>query len=218
MKLIADCGIFFEFVPFDEDNFDDNGDLKSDQPRTLQLDEIREGVHYALLISSAAGAWRYLLGDTIQFTNVENTELRITGRTKHFLSACGEHVTVDNLTAAVKAVDEQLNAGVGEFAVSAVREGSYWAHHWYVSLENKSVTPEEFIRVADAELCRLNDDYAVERRYALRNVRATFLPNELFIDWLSNRGKMNGQAKIPRVMKGTQLEDFEHFISNHPAH
>ena len=218
MKLIADCGIFFEFVPFDDDNFDDNGDLKSDQPRTLQLDEIREGVHYALLISSAAGAWRYLLGDTIQFTNVENTELRITGRTKHFLSACGEHVTVDNLTAAVKAVDEQLNAGVGEFAVSAVREGSYWAHHWYVSLENKSVTPEEFIRVADAELCRLNDDYAVERRYALRDVRATFLPNELFIDWLSNRGKMNGQAKIPRVMKGTQLEDFEHFISNHPAH
>jgi hypothetical protein len=114
-------------------------------------------------------------------------------------------------------VDDQLNAGVGEFTVSAVREGSYWAHHWYVSLENKSVTPEEFIRVADAELCRLNDDYAVERRYALRNVRATFIQNELFIDWLSNRGKMNGQAKIPRVMKGAQLEDFEHFISSQPA-
>lgn len=212
MKLLADCGIFFEFVPFNDKNFNENGDLRSEQPESLSLSEVKEGVHYALLLSTVAGAWRYLLGDTVQFTNVENAEIRITGRTKQFLSACGEHVSIDNLSSAVRAVDEQLRAGVREFAVSAVREGTFWAHQWYVSLDNPSVTPEEFVKVVDAELGRLNDDYIVERRYALREVRAKFVPNHFFMDWLSQKGKMNGQAKIPRVMKGSQLEDFESFI------
>lgn len=213
MKLLADCGIFFEFVPFDEENFDDNGDLRTEQPRSFRLNEVQKGVHYALLLSTTAGSWRYLLGDTIQFTSVENSEIRITGRTKQFLSACGEHVSIDNLSAAVRAVDEQLRAGVREFTVSAVREGTFWAHQWYVSLENPAVTAEEFVRVVDAELGRLNDDYQVERHYALREVRAKLLPNELFLAWLTQRGKMNGQAKIPRVMKGAQLADFESFIA-----
>jgi hypothetical protein len=213
MKLLADCGVFFDFVPFNEHNFDENGDLLSDQPESHRLEEVQEGVHYALLLSTTAGAWRYLLGDTIQFTNAEQAELKITGRTKQFLSACGEHLSIDNLSAAVRAVDEQLRAGVREFAVCAVREGTFWAHQWYVSLENPSVTPEDFVRVVDAELGRLNDDYVVERRYALREVRAKFLPNEIFLNWLNQRGKMNGQAKIPRVLKGKQLADFESFIS-----
>lgn len=81
-------------------------------------------------------------------------------------------------------------------------------------MDNPSVTAEEFVKVVDAELGRLNDDYLVERRYALQEVRAKVLPNELFLSWLSQRGKMNGQAKIPRVLKGAQLEDFESFIGN----
>ncbi|MBL7829205.1 MAG: GH3 auxin-responsive promoter family protein [Saprospiraceae bacterium] len=212
MKLMTDSGIFFEFVPFNDKNFNEDGDLRSEQPESLRLDEVKEGVHYALLLNTVAGVWRYLLGDTIQFTNVENAEIRVTGRTKQFLSACGEHVSIDNLSAAVRAVDEQLRAGVGEFSVAAVREGTGWAHQWFVSLENPAVTEEEFVRVIDAELSRLNDDYAVERRYALRQVRAKFLPNEVFMNWLSKRGKMNGQAKVPRVLKGVQLADFEEFI------
>ena len=214
MRFLADCGVFFEFVPFTSDNFDENGDLKSDQPESLRIEEVQTGVHYALLLSTTAGAWRYLFGDTIHFTNVEHSEFRITGRTKQFLSACGEHLSIDNLSAAVKAVDDQLHAGVREFAVAALREGTFWAHQWYVSMGNPSVTAEEFVKVVDAELGRLNDDYLVERRYALQEVRAKVLPNELFLSWLSQRGKMNGQAKIPRVLKGAQLEDFESFIGN----
>ena len=213
MKLLADCGIYFEFVPFNEANFDENGDLLSDQPESLRLEEVKEGVHYALLLSTTAGAWRYLLGDTIQFTNADQAELKITGRTKQFLSACGEHLSIDNLSAAVRAVDEQLRAGVREFSVAAVRDGTFWAHQWYVSLDNPAVTPEDFVRVVDAELGRLNDDYIVERRYVLRDVRAKFLPNDVFLSWLNQRGKLNGQAKIPRVLKGVQLADFEAFIA-----
>lgn len=212
MKLLSDCGVYFEFVPFDEENFDDNGDLRTTQPRSLELSEVETGKHYALLLSTVAGAWRYLLGDTIQFTDVEKTELRITGRTKQFLSACGEHISIDNLCDAVRAVDERLHAGIGEFAVTSMREGTFWAHHWYISAENQSISIETLVNALDEELCRLNEDYAVERKYALRHVHGKLLPNQVFLDWLGQRGKLNGQAKIPRVLKGAQLADFESFI------
>lgn len=212
MKLLNDCGVYFEFVPFDEENFDDNGDLRSSQPKSLELSEVETGKHYALLLTTVAGAWRYLLGDTVQFTDVEKAELRITGRTKQFLSACGEHISIDNLCDAVRAVDERLRAGIGEFAVTSHREGTFWAHQWYISAENQSLTSETIVNALDEELCRLNEDYAVERRYALRNVRGQLLPNQVFLDWLNQRGKLNGQAKIPRVLKGTQLDDFKSFI------
>jgi hypothetical protein len=212
MRMLTDCGVFFEFVPFNDNNFDDNGDLRSAFPQTLALDEVREGENYATLISTSAGAWRYLLGDTIQFTDLERCEFKLTGRTKQFLSVCGEHVSIDNLNAAIRHADKTLNAGVREFTVAGVREGSFWAHQWYVSVENQTVAPEAFVRVVDEELCRLNDDYAVERVYALREVRAQLLPNEAFLGWLEKRGKFNGQAKIPRVLKGEQLADFAAYV------
>ncbi|MDO8367163.1 MAG: GH3 auxin-responsive promoter family protein, partial [Saprospiraceae bacterium] len=89
---------------------------------------------------------------------------------------------------------------------------TFWTHQWYLSAENQSLTGEILVHALDEELCRLNEDYAVERRYALRTVRAQMLPNQVFLDWLSQRGKLNGQAKIPRVLKGEQLADFEAFI------
>ncbi|MCB0573838.1 MAG: GH3 auxin-responsive promoter family protein [Saprospiraceae bacterium] len=213
MRLLTDCGVYFEYVPFTDRNFDENGDLRTPYPESLSLDEVVEGVPYATLISTNAGAWRYLLGDTVQFTDLERCEFKLTGRTKQFLSVCGEHLSVDNLNAAVQQVDRALNAGVREFTVSGVREGSFWAHQWYVSLENPEVTAEAFTKAIDRELCRLNDDYAVERIYALRDVRVQLLPNETFMGWLESRGKMNGQAKIPRVMKGAQWDDFSAFVA-----
>ncbi|MCW5921835.1 MAG: GH3 auxin-responsive promoter family protein [Saprospiraceae bacterium] len=214
MRMLTDCGVYFEFVPFNDENFDENGDLRSAFPPSLSLEEVSEGAHYATLISTSAGAWRYLLGDTIQFTNLRRCEFRLTGRTKQFLSVCGEHLSIDNLNAAVHRADEMLNAGVREFTVAGVREGSYWAHQWYVSVENPAVSPEAFAQVVDAELRRLNDDYAVERDYVLRDVRVQLLPNEIFLEWLGKRGKFNGQAKIPRVMKGEQLANFMTHINN----
>lgn len=211
MKLLNDCGIYFEFVPFDDENFDENGEMRS-RPRSLSLSEVETGKHYAILLSTVAGAWRYLLGDTVQFTDTEKAELRITGRTKQYLSGCGEHISIDNLCDAVRAVDERLRAGIGEFTVTGLREGTFWAHQWYISAENKSISPETLVNALDEELCRLNDDYAVERRYALREVRAKMLPNSVFLNWLGQRGKLNGQAKIPRVLKGEQLADFNHFV------
>lgn len=213
LRLLTDGGIFFEFVPFTDQNFNENGDLRTNRPESLDLDEVREGVNYALLLSTCAGAWRYLLGDTVQFTDVEHAEIRLTGRTKQYLSVCGEHLSIDNLNAAVQQADTILRAGVREFTVAGVREGSNWAHHWYVSCENASVSATAFAQAIDEALCRLNDDYAVERIYALKQVTVQFLPNSAFLKWLHQCGKLNGQAKVPRVLKGAQLANFTAFLA-----
>ena len=101
MQLLVDNGVYFEFVPFNESNFDEDGNIV-DNPRTLLLSEVQEGVDYAILLSTCAGTWRYLIGDTIRFLNTKNCEIVITGRTKQFLSITGEHLSQDNLTRAVE--------------------------------------------------------------------------------------------------------------------
>ncbi len=212
MQLLTDCGVYYEFIPFNEQNFDENGDLRSTQPVSLNLDEVRCGENYALLISTSAGTWRYLLGDTLQFTDAEQCLVQLTGRTKQYLSVCGEHLSIDNLNEAVRRTDLKLQAGMREFAVAGVKDGSKWAHQWYVSMENRQVTPEQFAQSVDEELCRLNDDYAIERKYALCDIRVRVVANEVFLKWLDQKGKLNGQAKIPRVLKSGQLADFELFI------
>jgi hypothetical protein len=218
MQLLTDGGVYFEFVPFDARNFDDNGDLHNGHPESLSLAEVQENQPYALLISTCAGAWRYLLGDTLMFTDAERCEVRLTGRTKQSLSVCGEHLSIDNLNAAVAQVDQAMRLGVREFCVAGLRQGSKWAHRWYMSVDNPGAAdPAQIAAGLDTALCQLNEDYAVERRYALQNVELRILPNAYFMEWLCERGKMNGQAKIPRVLKGAQYADFERFLSKKQA-
>jgi hypothetical protein len=217
MKLLTDCGIFYEFVPFTDHNFDDNGDLRTEFPEVHTVADAQEGVGYAILLSTNAGAWRYLLGDTVQFTDAERGEIRLTGRTKQYLSMCGEHISVDNLNEAVRRVDAITKAGIREFAVAGVPHGTQWAHQWWVSFDNPVITAEEFATLVDKELCDLNDDYRVERAYALKAVHVTILPNSVFYKWLDHKGKSNGQSKIPRVIKGKQLEDFQSFVAQTPS-
>ncbi|MCC6413185.1 MAG: GH3 auxin-responsive promoter family protein [Saprospiraceae bacterium] len=214
MRLLPDAGIYFELVPFNAKNFDDNGDLRSPEPETHTLENAEPGQTYALLISTCSGAWRYLLGDTVVVTDPTRGMIRINGRTKQFLSVCGEHLSIDNLNAAVQEADVRLNAGIREFAVAGVREGTYWAHQWYVSMDNPRVSADEFAKIVDEALCRLNDDYAIERQYVLRKVHVDILPNAKFMGWLEQKGKFNGQAKIPRVLKSAQLVDFQAYLKS----
>lgn len=216
LQLVTDGGIYYEFVPFTPENFDEEGNL-TPEAKALPLHKIEKNQHYALLISTPAGAWRYLLGDTIQFTNTERLTFRISGRTKQFLSVCGEHLSLDNINEAVRRADLSLNAGVREFVAGGIRHGSGWAHRWWFSAANASVSAEMLMNAVDAQLKLLNDDYAVEREYALKTVAATIIPNEVFLQWLHRKGKFNGQAKIPRVMKGEVLEDWANFVTQQTA-
>jgi hypothetical protein len=215
LRLVTSQHLFFEFVPFDSNNFDSDGNLVKN-PETLEIHQVEEGRDYALLISTAAGAWRYLIGDTIRFTDKEKSEIIITGRTKHYLSLVGEHLSVDNMNQAIQFVSEDLNISIPEFTVAGVPHGLFFAHQWYVASDTE-VDPDLLRDKLDENLKRLNDDYAVERKSALKDVFVTVLPPDVFIDFMRSTGKEGGQHKFPRVLKGKMLKDWQNFLENASA-
>lgn len=213
MRLVLNNGIFYEFVPFDDANFDANGEIRPDA-RALLIDEVEEGREYALLLSTCAGAWRYLIGDVIKFTSLEECEIVITGRTKHFLSLCGEHLSVDNMNKAIELVADDLNIAIQEFTVAGIPHDSLFAHHWFIGTDDNP-DPKVVREKLDYHLKVLNDDYAVERSAALKDVYVDVLPVNTFYKWMESKGKVGGQNKFPRVMKKTQLEDWQSFLKLH---
>lgn len=211
MRLVLNNGIFYEFVPFDEKNFLPSGDILPDAEAVL-IDDVVEGREYALLLSTCAGAWRYLIGDVIKFTSIEDSEIIITGRTKHFLSLCGEHLSVDNMNKAIKLVSNELNIDIKEFTVAGIPYQSLFAHQWYVGTDDK--VDEKILKERlDFHLKDLNDDYAVERSAALKEIFVKVLPLHKFYDWMESKGKVGGQNKFPRVMKNAQLDEWKNFIA-----
>jgi hypothetical protein len=210
MKLVLNNGIFYEFVPFNDSNFLPTGELNP-AATTCLIDEVEEGKEYAILLSTCAGAWRYLIGDVIRFTSVEESEIVITGRTKHFLSLCGEHLSVDNMNKAIECVANELNIDIKEFTVAGIPHGSLFAHHWFIGTDNK-IDGRLLKERLDHFLKELNDDYAVERSAALRDVYVDVVPTRKFYAWMESKGKVGGQNKFPRVLKSAQLEDWQNFI------
>jgi hypothetical protein len=210
MHLALNNNIFFEFVPFDDQNFDAEGNMV-EEPEALMIHEIEEGRDYAILISTNAGAWRYLIGDTVRLVDKERSEIIITGRTKHFLSLVGEHLSVDNMTNAIEMASADMNLCIPEFTVAGVPHGSFFAHEWYVAC-NDEADPVELAKMLDEYLKKLNDDYEVERKHALKAVTAHILPEQVFSDFMKLKGKEGGQHKFPRVLKGKVLEEWKSFI------
>lgn len=211
MKLVLNNGIFFEFIPFNSDNFNADGELVR-KPKTLLIDEVKEGEEYALLLSTCAGAWRYLIGDVIKFTDVKRAEIQITGRTKHFLSMCGEHLSVDNMNKAIEMVSEEFDIIINEFTVSGIKHGSLFAHKWYIGT-NDPVNKEQLRVSLDEKLKILNDDYRVERTSALKDVIVEIVPHRIFLNWMEKQGKLGSQNKFPRVMKNHLSEEWDQFVS-----
>jgi hypothetical protein len=212
MKLITDNKMFFEFVPFTEENFDGDGNIKPNA-KVLNITEVELDKDYALLITNSAGAWRYLIGDTIKFTDLERCEIIITGRTKHFLSLCGEHLSVDNMNQAIKLTSNELNINVNEYCVVGVPHEGRFAHHWYIGTDG--IVDEKILKEKlDGYLKQVNDDYATERLHALKDIFITVLPNQAFISFLASKNKLGGQSKFPRVLKGKHLNEWLAFLES----
>lgn len=210
MRLVTNEHIYLEFVPFDESNFDADGNILP-KPECLMIHEVEEGRDYAILLSTSAGAWRYLIGDTVRFTDKSRSEVVITGRTKHFLSLVGEHLSVDNMNHAIRHAGEVMNVDIHEFTVTGVGHDTLFAHHWYVACDDP-VDPLRLRDLIDGKLKEVNDDYAVERQSALRDVRLDVLPQSSFMEFMRLKGKIGGQHKFPRVLKGRMLEDWNSFL------
>lgn len=213
MRMVVNNGIFYEFIPFNDKNFDADGEMIQ-HPETLMIDQVEEGKEYALLLSTCAGTWRYLIGDVIKFVSKKESEIVITGRTKHFLSLCGEHLSVDNMNKAVELVSDELNINIKEFTVAGIPHDTLFAHKWYIGTDNM-VDPELLRNKIDEKLCVLNDDYRVERSAALKDIYVKLLPTEAFYKWMKMKGKEGGQNKFPRVMKKALFTEWEEFIKQY---
>jgi hypothetical protein len=215
MKLVLNNGIFFEFIPFNEENFGSDGEVVNN-PKTMMIHEVQENTDYALLLSTCGGSWRYLIGDVIRFVSKKESEIIISGRTKHFLSLCGEHLSVENMNKAIQLISEELNVSVKEFTVAGIPHESLFAHKWYLGIDQP--VDEALIKTSlDNHLKDLNDDYRVERSAALREVLVKVVPTETFYKYMKTKGKEGGQNKFPRVMKKQLFEDWESFVAKTPA-
>jgi hypothetical protein len=206
MEIVLDNGIYYEFVPFHDENFDEEGNVRPNA-QTLTIADIEEGVEYALLMTTNAGAWRYLLGDTIKFVDKSKSEIVITGRTKHFISICGEHLSQENMNRAMELLQDDLDIEIKEFTVAGVRHGTLFAHHWFIGTDDK-LDALNAATVIDKHLKNLNDDYRVERMEAIKDVTVTVLPSKVFYDYMKESGKEGSANKFPRVLKNSRFDDW----------
>ncbi|MEP1097202.1 MAG: GH3 auxin-responsive promoter family protein [Cyclobacteriaceae bacterium] len=211
MRLVLNNGIFYEFIPFNRQNFDEEGVVR-ENPETLKIDQIEEGKDYALLISTNAGSWRYLIGDVIRFESILESEITIVGRTKHFLSLCGEHLSSDNMNKAIELAERELNIDIREFTLLGEPKDSLFAHHWYIGTDDP-VDEEKLCYLIDEQIMKLNDDYKVERGAALKEVKLKVLPTSTFYSWMELQGKIGSQNKFPRVLKKEKARDWKKFLS-----
>ena len=206
LLLLLDHGIYYEFLPADQWN--------APAPRPVPLAEIELNRPYALVISTNAGLWRYLVGDTVRFTSLAPYRVRITGRTKHFLNAFGEEVVIENAEAAVAAASQATGAAVRDFtagpvwftADSAVSRGG---HEWVVEFADPAACPDlaRFGTILDTTLCALNSDYAAKRHrsLALAPPKLRAVPTGTFEAWLASQGKLGGQHKVPRLLNSREV-------------
>ncbi len=210
MKLVLDNGIYFEFVPFKADYVNEDGSITDDAP-VIPFKEIKEEEEYILLISTVSGAWRYLIGDTIKFTDVERHEIRITGRTKFFLNVVGSQLSVNKMNDALKELEEKYNIKIPEFTIAAVRiEGEFY-HSWYLGTET-DIPEEELAHALDNLLKDANKNYAVARSKALKGVKVKTIPPDLFHEWNAYNKKKGGQVKMEKVMNEEKFAQWETFI------
>ncbi|WP_158838649.1 GH3 family domain-containing protein [Polaribacter sp. L3A8] len=211
MQLNTENGIYFEFVPMNPDYINEDGSIKQNAP-SLTLEQVETDTDYILIISTVSGAWRYLIGDTIKFTDVEKAEIKITGRTKFFLNTVGSQLSVNKMDDAIKHLEEKLSTKITEYTICAKRfEDGEFYHSWYLGSEmmddnNKiATTLDDFLKEA-------NNNYKVARSKALKGVKVTVIPVETFHDWNDNNKKKGGQVKMERVMKEEKFSEWEKFV------
>jgi hypothetical protein len=212
MTLITDNGIYFEFVPFKPENMNEDGSVNQDA-KALKIEEVAEGTDYVLIISTVSGAWRYMIGDTVAFTDREKAEIKITGRTKHFLNVVGSQLSVIQMNKALEQLGEEYEIEIKEFTVSAVLKNDDYLHRWYLGLEGKTdKSEEEFAKRLDEILQGTNKNYKVARNKALKSVETRLVPVKLFQKWTEETKQKGGQVKIPRVMKEEEFNDWEKYV------
>lgn len=195
LLLMLDYGIFYEFIEMDT--------FETNNQKVLRLDEVVKDKNYAIVITTNAGLWRYLIGDTIRFTSLDPHRIKVTGRTKHFINAFGEELMIENTDTAITKTASALNCEVLEYTVAPIfMEGNEkGAHEWMIEFKKPPVDVNEFRKVLDLNLQAVNSDYEAKRynNMTLNLLELHVAKPNLFYNWLKDNSKLGGQHKIPRL-------------------
>ena len=205
LRLNLNHGMFYEFVPVDE--------LESDTPTRHWIADAEVGVNYALVLSTCAGLWGYVLGDTVALVNLDPPRVRVTGRTSYMLSAFGEHLIAAEVEAAVSAAASEIGAAVTDWSVGAVypeEAGALGGHLYIVEFANAEISAAQaaaFARRLDRELSTTNEDYAAHRAegFGMLPPEVRVVPPGTFAAWMKARGQFGGQHKVPRIILDAEL-------------
>lgn len=203
MLLLLDSGIYYEFLPVEQ--------VGSSNARAVNLSEVEVGKNYAMLITTNAGLWRYMIGDTVMFTEKTPFRFKITGRTKNFINACGEEVIVDNAIKALEIACNQTNSSVNEYTAAPLFDNKHNStfHQWVMEFEKEPEDMEQFTDLFDKALQSVNSDYEAKRYKDLVLQRPQIIkakPDTFYL-WLKSRGKLGGQHKVPRLSNDREYID-----------
>ncbi|MFT5921035.1 MAG: hypothetical protein ACJAU0_000574 [Flavobacteriales bacterium] len=214
LLLMLDYGIFYEFMPMSE--------FGNENPETVLLNEVELGPNYALIITTNAGLWRYLVGDTVRFTCLSPFRIQVTGRTRHFINAFGEELIIDNAEEAVKRACAATGAKVNDYTACPVymTDKETGAHEWLFEFEEQPSKLSHFVSHLDTALKEVNSDYAAKRtsNLSLREPILHVAPSGTFYAWMLGRGKVGGQNKVPRLSNERKyMEELLVFMQNKQA-
>ena len=192
MMLMLDYDVFYEFIPLDSPN-----------PEVVPLWGVETNKNYAMMITTSCGLWRYMIGDTVMFTQKNPYKFIITGRTKYFINAFGEELIMDNAERGLAYACEKTGAEVREYTAAPVfmDEHAHCRHQWLIEFAREPQDLDEFARLLDDHLQELNSDYEAKRSHSvtLQPLEIVKARQDLFNDWLKAHHKLGGQHKIPRL-------------------
>ena len=214
MRLALNHGYFYEFIPFDERGVDEMGNILDD-PEILTIDQVEKDVDYVLIVSTCSGAWRYVIGDTIRFKNLDPHEILISGRTKFFLNVVGSQLSEDKLDTAILDVSDTLAITINEYSVSAIKndEGEY-IHQWVVVSENDEVDKDQLRNELDESLKEANKNYKVARSKALKDIAVRVINKDKYYSFLERNKKKGGQVKTPKVMPADEMHELLDYLND----
>ena len=201
LLLMLDYGIFYEFIPIKGDKEDDSD--------IIPLSEVALNTNYSIVITTNGGLWRYKIGDTIQFTSLSPYRIQVTGRTKHFINVFGEALIIDNAEKALERVSAKTKSIISNYTAGPIfmEKDSQGAHEWIIEFEKEPENLNHFSSLLDEALQEENSDYEAKRykNMTLHSLKVHKAKKGLFYEWLSKKGKLGGQHKVPRLSNSREI-------------
>jgi len=199
LLLMTHHGTFYEFYP-----------VNNGPEHIVPLADVELNVNYAMVITNNSGLWRYVIGDTIKFTNKNPFTFKITGRTKLFINAFGEELVIENAETAISFAAKACNVEIVDYTAAPIFKTGFEGHEWLIEFNHPPENIKLFAEILDQQLKLVNGDYDGKRKgdFVMKMPSIHVAPSGTFHQWLESKGKLGGQNKVPRLSNSrTVLEE-----------